>query len=151
MKRHSTLKKIQKPTTSSVRDIIDMPQFTNSTNVNKLTSTCRCACKQEIRTLADGIARLERLASVQSKLITKIARRIHLDSDTEEDFEVVSPAHSDNSLCSITFPITTEQGLLELDNVLQDKKAHEKVVCVSYSNLSKIKQIIIFHSIQCKD
>lgn len=102
-----------------------------SSNVKK---SCRCPCKDEVRKLSDGIKRLEKLASVQTKIINKIARQIHLDSDAEED-DYVAPDHSDN-LCSIQFPITTEEGLLDLDNMLQDKTVHEQVVSVSYSYIN---------------
>lgn len=124
--RQTILHKIEKPKASTVRN----SQFINNTNEKRLsTTTCRCPCKDEVMNLADGIARLEKLASVQSKLINKIARQIHLDSDAEEEYEV-SPVHSNN--LSITFPITTAEGLLDLDDVLQDKSVHEHVVSVSF-------------------
>lgn len=131
MKRHSIFKKIQKPNAAPVNLRVDIPQ-SQFINKNNFTKTCLCSCKDEVSKVADGITRLERLASVQSNLIKKIARRIHLDSDA--DYKAPS-SHLDNTFNRRIFPITTEEGLIELDQLLQDKSVHFQVVSkYSYIN-----------------
>lgn len=127
MKHHIIFQRIEKP---KALFKCEMPESQIINKKNPFNVTCRCSCKDEVKNLTNGIRRLEKLASIQSKLINKIARRMNLVYDSEENY--APPVHTENLLNRKIFPITTPEGLLELDDLLQDQSLHEQVVSVSY-------------------
>lgn len=137
MKRHSIFKKLEKPKPppplSYFKDEVDDPLFETTSSTDPTTTVCCCPCKDEVISLRVAIARLEKIASEQSRLLQRISTKVNTnrmdDSDNDDDYDsnpqIVRLTHLSEL---VRFPITTDEELVEFDETLSDREHHQRVV-----------------------
>lgn len=143
MKRHSIFKKLEKPKPppplSYFKEEDDDPLIERTSSqmyqpsLDPTTTTvCCCPYKDEVISLQVAIARLEKIASEQSKLLQRISTKVNLnrmdESDSDDDDGRTPLVHLSHLSDIVRFPITTDEELMAFDETLSDNDHHQRVV-----------------------